>query len=361
MASTYPKINRWMRWGTRVGVLVLASFGASCYGDVFGSSKMGAFPSYGMNGLGSVDRPVVGESRCVQYQGGQLVSVPCSPSGGTTQQQPAPSITACTGLSLEGQCSGNVLRWCFEGRLYEDNCGARGESCQFVPGTVGNKCVAGGGNVGGSSPSCGGIDARGACYGNVLRLCQQGSVREQDCGASGGQCQWATDRYTCTSASPGGSGGTPVTPGGTGSSISEVGANLSPQQAQEILSLHNQVRQQHQAQPLQWDPQLAQFAQQWADQCVFEHSSSPDMGENLAMGHRSFADAFWDWYNESASYDYYSGEGSGVVGHFTQIVWDTTTSLGCASANCGSTLYVCEYAPPGNWVGESASHVFPPQ
>ena len=42
-----------------------------------------------------------------------------------------------------------------------------------------------------------------------------------------------------------------------------------------------------------------------------------------------------------------------MCGHYTQIVWETTQKVGCAKIQCdGFDLWVCNYDPPGNWVGE---------
>jgi hypothetical protein len=38
-----------------------------------------------------------------------------------------------------------------------------------------------------------------------------------------------------------------------------------------------------------------------------------------------------------------------VVGHYTQAVWNSTTSVGCATASSGdSDVLVCRYHPWGN-------------
>ncbi len=61
-----------------------------------------------------------------------------------------------------------------------------------------------------------------------------------------------------------------------------------------------------------------------------------------------------DWGSEINDYNgEKTGEPTrGVVGHYTQIVWRTTTQVGCAAFKCGSTLLVvCNYNPAGNWVG----------
>ena len=51
-----------------------------------------------------------------------------------------------------------------------------------------------------------------------------------------------------------------------------------------------------------------------------------------------------------------------VCGHYTQLVWRNSTLLGCAYARCTSNspfqgvptwdFWVCDYSPPGNWVGQ---------
>ena len=51
---------------------------------------------------------------------------------------------------------------------------------------------------------------------------------------------------------------------------------------------------------------------------------------------------------------------------FSQLVWDDTTSIGCAKAvkesgNMAGTFVVCQYSPPGNWGGVNPKHVHPPK
>ncbi|KAF8978699.1 CAP domain-containing protein, partial [Cyathus striatus] len=60
---------------------------------------------------------------------------------------------------------------------------------------------------------------------------------------------------------------------------------------------------------------------------------------------------------------------SSATGHFTQVVWKSSTSIACAIANCpAGTIFnqtskyvVCRYAPPGNYLGQFPQNVGHPQ
>ncbi len=113
---------------------------------------------------------------------------------------------------------------------------------------------------------------------------------------------------------------------------------------------------------LVWSSTLASSAQSWANYLgnnnLFHHSTGHS--ENLAAGYSSWTSAIDGWGSEK-SYFIYAPFGNSAsntgnwqdVGHYTQIIWKTTTQCGCGSAPHPTygTVYVCHYAPAGNIVG----------
>jgi hypothetical protein len=97
---------------------------------------------------------------------------------------------------------------------------------------------------------------------------------------------------------------------------------------EECLSRHNQLRSAENVPALQWDDNVAIFAQQWANKLagagVLEHSSI-GFGENLYVtfgGDKSCRAAVDAWYSEKRFYRPGSpvGEGDfGSYGHYTQV------------------------------------------
>lgn len=124
------------------------------------------------------------------------------------------------------------------------------------------------------------------------------------------------------------------------------------------LNSTNHFRAQHNAPPLTWNTSLADAAASWASNCQWKHSNGPT-GENLALGYPDMASAIDAWGNERDMYDFGASVGfSKETGHFTQLVWKETESMGCAAVDCKGKndlkghIVVCEYWPPGNMVGE---------
>jgi len=121
--------------------------------------------------------------------------------------------------------------------------------------------------------------------------------------------------------------------------------------------------------PLAWDPNLAASAAAYAAECMFEHSGTKGVGENLAAyappgGQKADAPVD-DWVGEGADYDYASNSCAPgkACGHYTQLVWKSSQRVGCAVQTCSQNspfgakfpnwdVWVCQYAPPGNVVGQ---------
>jgi len=122
-----------------------------------------------------------------------------------------------------------------------------------------------------------------------------------------------------------------------------------------------------------WSNTVSAHAQAWADGCDFSHDPALGTlveGQNIYAAAQSMGfpptaaqDAEPAWASEAADYDYASNTCSSVCGHYTQIVWDSTSFFGCGIKNCtvnspfgpgfpNWTLVVCNYKPPGNYIGE---------
>ncbi len=130
--------------------------------------------------------------------------------------------------------------------------------------------------------------------------------------------------------------------------------------APDILDAHNRVRERFHLAPLEWSVRLAARAQDWADTLLanrqFAHRPNSPFGQNLyaITGAAAVPERVVEtWANEVRDYDYRSNRCRAVCGHFTQIVWKNTKEVGCAAARGGGReVWVCDYDPPGNWVGE---------
>ncbi|KAK4224838.1 CAP domain-containing protein, partial [Podospora fimiseda] len=131
-----------------------------------------------------------------------------------------------------------------------------------------------------------------------------------------------------------------------------------PEQFQSmVLNSTNTYRVQHGAQPVVFNSTLAAFADDVTKACKMEHSGGP-FGENLAIGCRDLDGCIELWGNERDLYDFDAGLFSKDTGHFSQLVWKSTTDVGCAARFCadngsrGSWYLVCEYWPRGNVKGQ---------
>lgn len=137
-----------------------------------------------------------------------------------------------------------------------------------------------------------------------------------------------------------------------------------------IVAAHNAARSVVRVPPLAWSDALAAEAQQWANQltredCKLRYDPDPQRrettGQNLfrAFGSapyegykRTPAEAAERWLREGQQYDHNThrckpGLGS-QCGAYLQMIWETTTDIGCGRARCAAAeVWVCHYTPRG--------------
>ena len=136
-----------------------------------------------------------------------------------------------------------------------------------------------------------------------------------------------------------------------------------------VLNAHNDARAEFGVAPMAWSEQLATeamgHAQYMARTGIYGHDQTPGrrkkQGENLWMGTRGayryevmLGHLVDEWrHYRPGRFPNISRTGTwSDVSHYTQIVWPTTTHVGCATASNRSDDYlVCRYLPAGNVVG----------
>lgn len=164
--------------------------------------------------------------------------------------------------------------------------------------------------------------------------------------------------------------------------------------AQAAVQRHNIHRANHGAPNVEWDAKLAAAALKSAKRCTFAHFMNENglaYGQNLALGNpaQDIAGIITDqWYSEVSEYANNYGQaqpnyGTNMEnfekwGHFTQVVWKSSSKIGCATWRCksvassatdstpmpaayGGDVTYCNYQTPGNYGGEYAANVGRPK
>ncbi|GIM05898.1 hypothetical protein Vretimale_10304 [Volvox reticuliferus] len=163
----------------------------------------------------------------------------------------------------------------------------------------------------------------------------------------------------------------PSPPPPSSTSPSPSSASAGCYDAAAALAEHNKDRALHGCPALTWNDTLAKASQAWAETlaaalCGLRHSSASNYGENLyamlsnwplVASDMLCTPAVKGWYSEVKSYVFsatpYTDNQANFakIGHFTQVVWKSTTQVGCGAA-LGDDNYclvvVCRYTPPGN-------------
>lgn len=193
---------------------------------------------------------------------------------------------------------------------------------------------------------------------------------------------------TAGSSFAGGSSSTGGSGTGTGGSAGAVSAeDVETGLFVGMTAAHNQARQDEMQDPplpdLTWSNEIAEFSQQWADQLATQcgtltHRTQDRYGENLATFGTTAASNFYtpeqavdSWMSEKACWDYGTIRGTEACdqsctdalhasgcGHYTQIIWRDTRRVGCGYSTCledgfNYEIWVCNYDPPGNYIGEA--------
>jgi uncharacterized protein YkwD len=161
---------------------------------------------------------------------------------------------------------------------------------------------------------------------------------------------------------------------------------LVPPDESGFVEAHNKLRTAVGLPPMVADASIQAHARDWAQQlqqndCAMAHSSwsrrqavsfadgtQSGVGENLYLS--NYLSPSWDdiasaWWEEVKDYNYAPHKAAcekrsadAVIGHFTQMAWQCSVYVGCATVSCGSKLLgVCNYGQVGNFVGDLP---FPP-
>ncbi|KAL2502302.1 CAP superfamily protein [Forsythia ovata] len=145
--------------------------------------------------------------------------------------------------------------------------------------------------------------------------------------------------------------------------ISYNSAITTQSDVKQFLASQNAARSALRLAPLVWDARLSSYAEWYANlrrwDCALEHSNGP-YGENIFWGSGNGwmpANAAMAWVSERRWYNYWSNSCAygKECGHYTQIVWRDTRKIGCARVICNGgkgVFMICNYDPPGNYIGE---------
>ena len=153
----------------------------------------------------------------------------------------------------------------------------------------------------------------------------------------------------------------------------QIQSVFSSVQVADIQTYVNNYRELNQAPPMLWDESIYLFSQNWSNYMMssklFKHSGIASYGENIAyfQGYGTDIIALIKksidlWYNEIVNYDFTNPEYSNKTGHFTCLVWKSSTkfAMGIAIDSSSNEAYITMNTnPPGNVIGNFETNVLP--
>eukprot|EP00029_Vermamoeba_vermiformis_P013462 TRINITY_DN837_c0_g1_i1.p1 TRINITY_DN837_c0_g1~~TRINITY_DN837_c0_g1_i1.p1 ORF type:complete len:225 (-),score=31.39 TRINITY_DN837_c0_g1_i1:39-713(-) len=140
--------------------------------------------------------------------------------------------------------------------------------------------------------------------------------------------------------------------------LATVANALTSAQIQQVVSAHSAERALVGLGPVTYNASIGQIAQNYVDGCPSGHSGAANLGENMYWGYsEDLTDAVNLWASEK---QYWNCETNRCCkngdcswypcGHYTQIVWASSTQIGCGIKLCKNTYtVVCNYYKPGNY------------
>jgi len=230
------------------------------------------------------------------------------------------------------------------------------------------------------------VTALGCGAGDGSQVGSGGAPAQGAGGTVGGTTAASTSSGGSVNTGGGGAAGSSTSGGGAGSSCPEGTPAMCG-----MVAAHNSIRAAAPSAnpalpPMIWDAALADFAQAYAGTCPTGHNPNRTVegqtaGENMYFTSRSSpsapAQVVQSWASEQANYAYPANTCGGVAytsatfgcatcpacGHYTQIVWRTTTKVGCGvGTGCGGSfpqVWVCDYLPAGNMIDRNGNLQLP--
>jgi hypothetical protein len=140
------------------------------------------------------------------------------------------------------------------------------------------------------------------------------------------------------------------------------------EQAEQLLAAQNHERELVGARPLEWDAELAAHAASYGPVLASLHQLVHSPREGRPGERENLVKAWHGTMSPEQMVDLWSREKlllqPGIfpavsrtgqwqdVAHYTQMVWPTTTRVGCAIFTADWDYLICRYSPPGNIDGK---------